>query len=200
MIFLLSITSRPTSFFVFFTFLTLKLLLLLNLVFPKIIYSSESYSIQAGAFSTKENAQDLLNSLEKNGIACALQESAGPYKVYCGEFSLKSDADATKKKFVAEQEKKKTIIDAEAEKQRIAKVYGKILELGDLGKLIRTLEALEKSPGQGAKWIIPVPSMADLFSQVFPGRNPDTLKTEEIRILREMLEKAKQDSLEVKVP
>src|SRR4030042_620628 len=98
MIFLLSITSRPTPFFVFFTLLTLKLLLLLNLVFPKIIYSSESYSIQAGAFSTKENAQDLLNSLEKNGIACSLHESADLYKVYCGEFTQKSDADATIKK------------------------------------------------------------------------------------------------------
>ena len=98
MIFLLSITSRPTLFFVFFTLLTLKLLLLLNLVFPKIIYSSESYSIQAGAFSTRENAQDLLNSLEKNGIACFLQESAGLYKVYCGKFTQESDADATMKK------------------------------------------------------------------------------------------------------
>ncbi|HKZ57916.1 MAG TPA: YjbH domain-containing protein, partial [Thermodesulfovibrionales bacterium] len=95
---MLSITSRPAPFFVSFTFLALKLLLLLNLVFPKIIYSSELYSIQAGAFSTKENAQDLLNSLEKNGIACSLHESAGLYKVYCGKFTQESEADATIKK------------------------------------------------------------------------------------------------------
>jgi hypothetical protein len=98
MIFLLSITSRPSPFFLFFTFLTLKLLLLLNLVFPKIIYSSESYSIQAGAFSTKKNAQDFLNSFEKNGLACSLHESADLYKVYCGKFTQESDANALKKK------------------------------------------------------------------------------------------------------
>src|SRR3972149_10353042 len=101
MIFLLSITSRPAPFFVFFPFLALKLLLLLNLVFPKIIYSSELYSIQAGAFSTKENAQDLINSLERNGIACSLQESAGLYKVYCSKFTQESDADATMKKLTS---------------------------------------------------------------------------------------------------
>ena len=98
MISLPSIAFRFRSFFVFFTFLILIIFFLLILASPKTSYSSESYSVQAGVFSTKENAQDLLNSLEKNGIACALQESAGPYKVYCGEFSRKSDADATKKK------------------------------------------------------------------------------------------------------
>src|SRR4030043_1691958 len=98
MISLLSIDSRLRSFFVFFTFLILIIFFLLILAFPKISYSSESYSVQAGVFSTKENAQDLLNSLEKNGIACSLHESADLYKVYCGKFTQRSDADATIKK------------------------------------------------------------------------------------------------------
>src|SRR3972149_1331650 len=98
MISMLSIASCLRSFSVFFTFLILIIFFLLILACPKISYSSESYSVQAGAFSTKENAQDLINSLERNGIACSLQESAGLYKVYCGEFTQKSDADATMKK------------------------------------------------------------------------------------------------------
>src|SRR4030043_1720731 len=98
MISLPSIAFRFRSFFVFFTFLILIIFFLLILASPKTSYSSESYSVQAGVFSTKENAQDLLNSLEKNGIACSLHESADLYKVYCGEFTQKSDADATIKK------------------------------------------------------------------------------------------------------
>jgi len=101
MISMLSIASCLRSFSVFFTFLILIIFFLLILAFPKISYSSESYSVQAGAFSTKENAQDLINSLERNGIACSLQESAGLYKVYCSKFTQESDADATMKKLTS---------------------------------------------------------------------------------------------------
>jgi hypothetical protein len=101
MIYLQSIAFRFRSFFVFFIFLVLKFFFLLTLLFPNISYSSESYSVQTGVFSTKKDAQDFLKSLEKNGIACALQESTGIYKVHCGEFSLKSDADTIKKKLTS---------------------------------------------------------------------------------------------------
>jgi hypothetical protein len=77
-----------------------KLFLLLSLLFPGVIYSSELYTIQAGAFSTRQKAQDFLKSLGKNGIACALQESTGLYKVYCCEFTRKSDANALKTKLI----------------------------------------------------------------------------------------------------
>ncbi len=64
---------------------------------------------------------------------------------------------ATLAKYLAEREKEKVVVEAEAEKQRLEKVYGKIGEFGDLGKFIRTLEALEKSPGKGSKWVVPFP-------------------------------------------
>lgn len=105
---------------------------------------------------------------------------------------------ATLRKYLAEKEREKTIIDADAERQRlekvatgearrISKIYRQIEKLGDLGKLIRTLEALETSPGQGAKWIM-VPGMSDIIAQVFPGKSPNSLGADEIGQIRQLLQ------------
>ncbi len=64
---------------------------------------------------------------------------------------------ATLAKYLAEREKEKVVVEAEAEEKRLEKVYNKIKEFGDLGKFLRTLEALEKSPGEGSKWVVPFP-------------------------------------------
>lgn len=108
--------------------------------------------------------------------------------------------DATVAKYLAEKEKDKILVQAEAERerikkvaqgetQRIKKVYAQVQEFGDLGKLVRILEAMEKSPGEGAKWVIPLPGMTELLSQVFPGRKVESLKPEDVRTLREIIEK-----------
>lgn len=50
------------------------------------------------------------------------------------------------------RDKEKIVIDSDAESQRLDKVYGKIKELGDTGRFIRLMEAIEKSTN---KIIIP---------------------------------------------
>ncbi len=96
--------------------------------------------------------------------------------------------EATLKKYFAEQDRERITVEAEAERRRLNAVYGTIQEFGDLGKMIRLLEALEKSPGEGSKLILPIPGMADLISQVFPGKEPSSLSPEEIRNLRGFIE------------
>jgi len=95
----------------------------------------------------------------------------------------------TTMKYEAEKEKEKTIIQADAERERLDRIYSIIQKHGDLGKLVRTLEALEKSPEKGAKWIIPLPGFADLFKGIFGGRTLETINPQEFRELREMVEK-----------
>jgi len=81
---------------------TLKKSILLLLLFffaHQILYSTEIFSIQAGAFSNKYNAQSLVSDLKNHGITCTIHEVEGLYKVYCGEFSQRSDAHALKREF-----------------------------------------------------------------------------------------------------
>lgn len=107
----------------------------------------------------------------------------------------------------AEAQKEKILLEAEAERerlkkvaqgevQRIKKVYDQIKQYGDLGKLVRTLEAMEKSPGEGSKWVIPLPGATDLISQVFPGKNLNSLTFDDIAKVREMIEKFQQKTPE----
>ncbi len=114
---------------------------------------------------------------------------------------------ATLAEYLAEREKAKVLIGAEAERerlkkvaqgeaQRIKKVYEQIKKFGDSGKLLRTLEAMEKSPGEGSKWVIPLPGATDLISQVFPGKDLNSLTSDDIAKLREILEKFQQESPE----
>jgi len=95
----------------------------------------------------------------------------------------------TTMQYESEKEKERTIIQANAEKERLDRVYSAIEKHGDLGKLVRTLEALEKSPEKGAKWVIPLPGGAELFRGIFDGRSPETIKPQEFRELREIVEK-----------
>jgi hypothetical protein len=64
----------------------------LLLFIPKILYSSEIFSVQVGAFSSKNNALNLVENLKEGGVKCISHETTGLYKVYCGEFSRESDA------------------------------------------------------------------------------------------------------------
>lgn len=98
--------------------------------------------------------------------------------------------DVTVKKVTAEKNKEATIIDASAEQARIETVYQTVQKFGHIGQLIRALEALEKSPGAGAKWVVPLPGFTDLLSAVFPGRSPESLQPDEIKQLREVIKKS----------
>jgi hypothetical protein len=64
---------------------------------PDILHASEIFTVQAGAFSLKNNAQNLVNVLENHGIKCTMYDIGGLNKIYCGEFNQKSEAYDLKK-------------------------------------------------------------------------------------------------------
>lgn len=105
---------------------------------------------------------------------------------------------AERKIIEAKAEKERLKIVAEGEVLRIRKTYKEIEARGDLGKLIRTLEAIEKSPGEGSKWVIPLPGMTDLIGQVFPGKSLESFSAKDITKIREIIESFQQADAEKK--
>lgn len=96
--------------------------------------------------------------------------------------------DLTLRKYRAERERERIEIEAQAEATRIGTVYDRIRDFKELGELVRTLEAMEKSPQEGSKWVIPLPGLTDLFRTAF-GKTPEDATREEIRELREIIER-----------
>jgi peptidyl-prolyl cis-trans isomerase SurA len=76
---------------------SIAILLILFLI-PHIIYASEKFTVQAGAFSSRKNAQNVITILRSHGIQCAIYEQKGLSKVHCGDFSKKSEANVLSKK------------------------------------------------------------------------------------------------------
>jgi regulator of protease activity HflC (stomatin/prohibitin superfamily) len=106
--------------------------------------------------------------------------------------------EATTIKYRAEREREKTIIDADAyrrstiaraegDKERIEKVFGKIKEFGDLGRLLRALESIEKSPLAASLSVQAIPGLQDVLKGVF-GKQPEMVTRQEFRELRELVE------------
>jgi len=73
---------------------------------------------------------------------------------------------AATKAFKATNEAKSICILAEAERDRIGKVYGKIKEFDELGQIIRRLESLEKAAAGPGNIIIAAPELMALASSV----------------------------------
>lgn len=74
----------------------------------------------------------------------------------------------TIKLFLAQKERDRIVTLADAEEKRIAAVYGAIQKHGDLGRLVRVLEALEVSPKEGAKWVL-LPGLLDPIARALVG-------------------------------
>lgn len=144
---------------------------------------SEDKDLADRLISDKET-QELLKEIRSNfGIEVIAIEVRG---INPTTAELDESRRATLRKYFAEKERDRIIVEADAERQRLEAVYKAIQGFGDLGKLIRTLEALEKSPGEGAKWVV-LPGLTDILSQVFPGKEPSSLTPEEIGRFREIL-------------
>lgn len=121
-------------------------------------------------------------------------------KIQVKEINPPSDyRAATLKQYLAEQERKKIEVEAGAEAfrletvakgeaTRIKQVYSQIKKLGDLGKLVRTLEALEKSPLAASVTVQAIPGIQEVLRGVF-GKSPEEATQKEIKELREMIEK-----------
>jgi regulator of protease activity HflC (stomatin/prohibitin superfamily) len=146
---------------------------------------SEEKDLADRLISDKET-QELLKELRSSfGIEVSAIEvrSINPTTA-----ELDESRKATLKRYFAEKERDRITVEADAERQRLEAVYKAIHQFGDLGKLVRTLEALERAPGQGASAII-IPGLAEVVAQAFPGRTPDSLRPDEIRALRDIIQR-----------
>ena len=107
--------------------------------------------------------------------------------------------ELTTLEYEAEQKKKRTVIEAEAERERlkteaegekvrIATVYGEIQRFDDTGRLVRSLEAMQKSPLAASMTVQAVPGLQEMLRGVF-GKSPEMVSSQEIRELKEAVEK-----------
>lgn len=76
---------------------------------------------------------------------------------------------------------------AKGQQARIRTEYGAIEQFGDLGRLVRTLEAIEKSPLAASMVVQAVPGLQEAFRGVF-GKLPEAVTRQEIKELKEKLE------------
>jgi len=112
-------------------------------------------------------------------------------------FTAEMEAEA--KIITAEAEKKATIIDAQAQAQRLQKVYKKIEKFGDIGKLIRTLEAVEKSTLAASLTIQAIPGLPEILRDVLGKKTEDVTK-EDIKTIRAEIEKIAKEVESLKQP
>jgi len=105
--------------------------------------------------------------------------------------------EATLKQYLAKRERERIVIEADAEKRkletiakgekaRIKTVYEEIQKFGDLGKLVRAVEAMEKSPLAASVTVQAVPGIQELLGGIF-GKSTDNITAKELRMLRGML-------------
>lgn len=117
--------------------------------------------------------------------------------------------EATLKQYMAERQREAVVVEADAEakrKERVAEgearrigiVYEKIQEFGDMGKVVRVLESLEKSTGEGGgKWIVPF-NIADLFKGVLTSLH-EVPPPEEIKPLEAIPPESFREEIEQKL-
>lgn len=77
--------------------------------------------------------------------------------------------EAATKQWVAEKQKAQITTLADAEVERLEKVYKKIQSFGEDGLVIRTLESIDKAGEKQGNWIIPFGSIKDMI-QGFLGK------------------------------
>jgi len=145
-----------------------------------------------------EAGKAMLKRLEDVGLAGKKGDFEKEYGVRIRAIHLrkvdppKEYREQTLKKFTAEREAEAIEIKAKAEAKRLETVYSKVQQLGDLGKLLKTLESIEKSPLPASLVIQSVPELRglrELFSGVFGRSAPTEITKGDIRKLRKELEK-----------
>lgn len=105
------------------------------------------------------------------------------------KYEAEREAEATIAK--AKGEMTATVTRAEGEVERLKKVYSEIQNFGDLGKLVRTLEAVEKSPLAASLTIQAIPGLPEILRGIF-AKPAEEVTLKEFRELRELVEKLLQ--------
>lgn len=82
--------------------------------------------------------------------------------------------EAATKRWVAEKQKSQVVTLAEAEVERIGKVYTKIKEFGEEGLTIRMLESIDKAGEKQGNWIIPFGSVQQILQSLVGKKKEDS--------------------------
>ena len=150
----------------------------------------------------KELSDAIKDDIEKRGLFKEFREDYG-IEIKKTQIRTVSPPDdylqAALKKSVAERERERIVIEADAEKQklktiaegeslRIKTIYEEIQKFGDLGKLVRTLEAVEKSPLAASVTVQAIPGLQEILKGIF-GETPESIGEKEIKELREIIKK-----------
>jgi hypothetical protein len=104
----------------------------------------------------------ILKELTENGLIKEFKDNCGVSLLVLGVKDINPSGDLrgiTLKKVTAEKQREAIEVEADAERIRIGTVYKAVQDYGDLGKSIRYAEAVEKSSGNGAKWILGAPNL-----------------------------------------
>lgn len=150
--------------------------------------------------------KEMWKKLDETG---KIKEFKDKYGVDLKEIAVKSInpeeeyREATLKKYLAERERDKVVTEADAERQRleivaqgevvrIKAVYEQIQKLGDVGNLVRALEAMEKSPLAASVIVQTIPGFQETLREIF-GKASEKVTTKEIKKLREMIKKFQKE-------
>ena len=135
--------------------------------------------------------KEIYEKAEKKGLLAEFEEKYGVRikKIQVKKIDPPEEyRERTLAPYLAELERKKTVIQAQGEQDRIALVFTKIQEFGDLGKLLKTLEAVEKSELAASLTIQAVPGLQEVLKGIF-GKPTEAVTPEEFRELRETVER-----------
>jgi len=139
---------------------------------------------------------EIFNELSvEDGSIPVTKEQYGIKVISLGIISIDPSPDyreATLRKFNAEMSKGATIVDAEATREkirieaegevaRLREVYAAIQEFGDLGELVRTLEAVERSPLAASLAIQAIPGLQEVLRGVFGRQNATASEISQLR-------------------
>lgn len=95
------------------------------------------------------------------------------------------------RQFTAQREAEKVIVEADAEKARIERVYGAIKEFGSLGKLMSTLEAIRESPLATSLAVTSVPGLTSVIERAF-DKPIDQVTSQDLGQLRGILDRIEE--------
>jgi hypothetical protein len=148
---------------------------------------------EAGLIGKMEDPEDQRGEfINRYGVevrAIEIQDVSPPeglQAIILAKTKAKKEAEAEKER--AKGDKEAAIIRAKGEEKRLGTIYKKIQEFDDLGKLLRTLEAVEKSPLAASLTIQAIPGLPEILRGIF-GKPPEEATLKEIRELREIVEK-----------
>ena len=148
----------------------------------------EKEFIQRGAEKLPDERFQIYGvEIEKKGSGVLKIEPGSSYRRFTTmTYETEREKERTIIQAKAERERLKTV--AEGEKIRIETVYEAIDKFKDLGRLVRSLEAMEKSTLAASVSVQAIPGLQEVLRGVF-GKPPEAINPQEFRELREMIEK-----------